>query len=111
MQVFNEAETGGEAYIPLSSAKRGRSINILSEVARRFGYGLTQYANGGINDAPGNRMIGGGHYGSPQVQVIAVPVPVESKSETNFNGDIRGIDFNDAQRKAKRMKRRERLTK
>jgi len=48
MRLWAEPETGGEAYIPLSPAKRGRSTAILGEVARRFGFGLTAYANGGV---------------------------------------------------------------
>ena len=46
VRVWAEPETGGEAYIPLSPAKRGRSQAILSEVARRFG-GTVNYAEGG----------------------------------------------------------------
>lgn len=46
--IFAEEETGGEAYIPLATAKRGRSTAILAEVARRFGLGLTAMADGGI---------------------------------------------------------------
>jgi TP901 family phage tail tape measure protein len=37
MRVWNEPETGGEAYIPLSPAKRDRSLAIWSEVGRRLG--------------------------------------------------------------------------
>lgn len=40
MRIWAEAETGGEAYIPLAQSKRGRSTEILSEVAGRFGYQL-----------------------------------------------------------------------
>lgn len=39
-RVWAEPETGGEAYIPLTSAKRGRSTSILKNVANRFGYDL-----------------------------------------------------------------------
>lgn len=47
-RVWAEPETGGEAYIPLASAKRQRSTKILSEVAGKFGYKLNKYAEGGI---------------------------------------------------------------
>ena len=40
MRVWAEPETGGEAYIPLDPAKRGRSVEILRDVARRFGLEL-----------------------------------------------------------------------
>lgn len=53
MRLWAEPETGGEAYIPLAQSKRGRSTAILADVANRFGYGLTQYADGGFWDAVG----------------------------------------------------------
>lgn len=40
VRVFAEPETGGEAYIPLSPAKRSRSAGILGQVADEFGYDL-----------------------------------------------------------------------
>jgi tape measure domain-containing protein len=40
MRVFAEPETGGEAYIPLSPSKRGRSTEILDRVAEMFGMSL-----------------------------------------------------------------------
>jgi hypothetical protein len=43
-----EPETGGEAFIPMAPAKRGRSTSILSEVAGKFGYELLKMADGGI---------------------------------------------------------------
>lgn len=39
-RVWAEPETGGEAYIPLSPAKRQRSTAILSQVSDHFGYVL-----------------------------------------------------------------------
>ncbi|PQM52039.1 phage tail tape measure protein [Mycolicibacter virginiensis] len=46
--IFAEKETGGEAYIPLATSKRGRSTQILSEVAAMFGMQLTAREDGGI---------------------------------------------------------------
>ncbi|NUS16307.1 MAG: phage tail tape measure protein [Streptomyces sp.] len=40
MRLWAEPETGGEAYIPLSPAKRARSTAILGQVATGFGYRL-----------------------------------------------------------------------
>jgi TP901 family phage tail tape measure protein len=53
MRVWAEPETGGEAYIPLSTAKRGRSSAILADVAGKFGYqlvpaGAQSYASGAV---------------------------------------------------------------
>lgn len=48
IRIWAEEETLGEAYIPLSAAKRTRSTEILTQVANEFGYTLTkQFANGG----------------------------------------------------------------
>lgn len=47
-RVWAEPETGGEAYIPLSPAKRGRSMQILENVANRFGVDLSHHADGGV---------------------------------------------------------------
>jgi len=58
-----EPETGGEAYIPLSAAKRARSTTILQQVADRFGFSLTPYANGGFGGV-GSSGDGGVHTGS-----------------------------------------------
>lgn len=57
-RVWAEDETGGEAYIPLSVAKRPRSLRILDEVAARFGYLLVnrgttrRFADGDPGPAP-----------------------------------------------------------
>lgn len=56
-RMWAEPETGGEAYIPLSPAKRGRSMAILDEVARRFGYRLERFANGGVSEILGHMQI------------------------------------------------------
>jgi TP901 family phage tail tape measure protein len=57
MRVWAEPETGGEAYIPMAPAKRGRSTAILEDVAGQFGYqlvpyGVQSFANGSM---PGPR--------------------------------------------------------
>jgi hypothetical protein len=44
---FAEPETGGEAYIPLGANKRGSATAVLSDVAGRFGLGLTDANAGG----------------------------------------------------------------
>lgn len=46
-RVWAEPETGGEAYIPLASSKRGRSTDILGQVAGHFGLTINKYADGG----------------------------------------------------------------
>lgn len=53
-RVWAEPETGGEAYIPLAESKRGRSTDILANVAARFGYGLQAYKDGGISGWAGD---------------------------------------------------------
>lgn len=66
MRLFAEPETGGEAYIPLSPAKRGRSVGLLAQVADRFGLSLTPYAMGGFGGL-GQDGDGGVHSGSWEV--------------------------------------------
>lgn len=93
-RVFAEPETGGEAYIPLSPAKRTRSMAILQEVAARFGTMVMPmphlYADGGMNTtmrtitapqatttttAPGNTKIFNLHYHAE------VPQGINSEAE------------------------------
>ncbi|UAJ80149.1 phage tail tape measure protein [Leifsonia sp. ZF2019] len=50
MRVWAEAETGGEAYIPLAEAKRARSTAILQSVATQFGYQLVPTAAASFGD-------------------------------------------------------------
>jgi hypothetical protein len=67
LRIWGERETLGEAYIPLSSAKRPRSVAILGEVARRFGYELskgTQYVGGGIAGGTTSHTSADVHIGS-----------------------------------------------
>ncbi|KZM75742.1 phage tail tape measure protein [Nocardia terpenica] len=66
MRVWAEPETGGEAYIPLSAAKRARSTSILRQVADRFGFSLTPYAVGGFGGV-GQDGDNGVHTGSWEV--------------------------------------------
>jgi TP901 family phage tail tape measure protein len=61
-RVWAESETGGESYIPLSPAKRNRSLQIWQETGKRLGVtgfadgGMTQYAppsfSNNVNVAP-----------------------------------------------------------
>ena len=56
-RVWAEEETGGEAYIPLSAAKRARSLAIMHDVAARFGHVMVpvhaqRFADGSSGMAP-----------------------------------------------------------
>lgn len=107
-RVWAEPETGGEAYIPLGMNKRGVALPVLAEVARRFGYQMHEYANGGYS-TPGSAMVGGGHWGPPGApQIVPVPVPIQSKTEYKF-GDIQGVKLEDAEEYANRKRRQQRL--
>lgn len=56
MVQWAEGETGGEAFIPLSPSKRGRSTEILTQVADAFGFGLVRsFASGGF--LPGGKLV------------------------------------------------------
>lgn len=56
MRLWAEPETGGEAYIPLSMAKRERSAKILRAVAEMFGMQVLPQASGSL--------LGSGMYGA-----------------------------------------------
>ena len=87
LRVFAEPETGGEAYIPLAVSKRPRSVSILAEVAKKFGYELTKtqkYADGSA----------GGH---------AVPTRTSQTSVTV--GTINTVDPETAVKKLQQMQR------
>lgn len=100
-----EPETGGEAFIPMATSKRARSLGILHEVAKSFGLGLTQYAEGGFNNRPmGASMIPGQGYGEPKVIVIHQKIPQSQKTSFQF-GDISGPSMKDVQRFAEQKAR------
>lgn len=87
LRVFAEPETGGEAYIPLAVSKRPRSVSILGEVAKKFGYELTRsqnYANGAA----------GGH-----------TVPTRTNNTSVTVGTINTVDPESAVRKLQAMQR------
>ena len=56
-RIWGEPETGGEAYIPLATSKRSRSMKILEQVAQHFGLSLSQQFNDG-------GFLGGASFGS-----------------------------------------------
>lgn len=60
-RIWNEPETGGEAYIPLALSKRARSLKIWEEVGRRLGMDMRSYAGGGGSGGGYSSMsVGGG---------------------------------------------------
>jgi len=67
-RVWGEPETGGEAYIPLASSKRERSLGIWAETGNRLG--VAGFAGGGfmsgrdVQYEPSYPMGGGGGSGS-----------------------------------------------
>ncbi|MBH0123447.1 hypothetical protein I0Q12_29805, partial [Rhodococcus sp. CX] len=63
---FAEKGTGGEGYVPLAPSKRGRSVAITREIARRFGYQLVPMADGGLT--------GFGGYGGRSPASFDVPL-------------------------------------
>ncbi|MGM9380347.1 phage tail tape measure protein [Streptomyces antibioticus] len=79
-RIWGEPETGGEAYVPLSPAKRGRSVQILREVAKRFGYSLEHFASGGL--------LGGGFTYSPSGQAV---LGGTSDPMTRYKGEVEDL--------------------
>lgn len=86
MRVWAERETGGEAYLPLAPAKRGRSTAILEEVARRFGYRLEAFANGGIRGVS-SFADGGFTYTPTGRPVLGGP----SDAKQRYDGEIEDL--------------------
>lgn len=92
-RMFAEPETGGEAYIPLSIAKRPRSEQLLRQVAAMFGGEFQQYAEGGI----GNFQI---DLGNPVVRASSWA----AKVFTNRMGDQFAKDFTERMQVTKFLK-------
>ena len=112
-RMWAEPETGGEAYIPLSGAKRKRSQDILGVVARRFGYGLTSigdlrkqqnFADGGIVDPQPVRTGTVTTNVGPTTNNHSVRQPIQ------FMGDIQTRDMQEVVEFANRQKRINSLT-
>jgi len=116
MRVWAEPETGGEAYIPLARQKRSRSTAILSTVANEFGYGLTPYANGGINrkqktiafkdgglfgdiaDAASKVINKGATFGKNILDAVANPTKYISKMlMAPVNAALKNVPYGDSQ--------------
>jgi TP901 family phage tail tape measure protein len=57
-----EPETGGEAFIPLASSKRQRSVAIWKETGALLGQEVESFAKGGLR-APNSDAASGGRYG------------------------------------------------
>ena len=87
MRLWAEPETGGEAYIPLSPAKRTRSEAILGQVADRFGMRLERYANGSSGTAGGSSEVvsAGGDTYNINVESVPTNVTEETTSAIMFN--------------------------
>jgi hypothetical protein len=63
IRVWAEPETGGEAYIPLSPAKRQRSMGIFEEVGKEFGvFGDGGIAGGVVTESSEARSGGDVYY-------------------------------------------------
>lgn len=69
-RVWGEPETGGEAYIPLSPAKRGRSREVAEETVGILGGNVEWFAKGGMSQAQKSafkdmvQSFGVSHFGS-----------------------------------------------
>lgn len=98
-RVWAEDETGGEAYIPLSPTKRERSMDILEEVAYRFGRKLMPNANGSIMTTGPRPMPSGGGQGTigsmtfaPVLQTYgADPQQVAAAALSKFRHEARAM--------------------
>lgn len=91
IRMWNEPETGGEAYIPFSPAKRPRSEMILGEVARRFGLTLARpMADGGIIAAV-NGLSGFGRSGGTTISSMTVNVNLKGIWDFSDPAKVRAL--------------------
>lgn len=67
---YAEAETGGEALIPMGLSKRTRSEQIVKTVVRHFGGQVVGFADGGLVRQP-TGFSGGGRQGAGDVTIHA----------------------------------------
>jgi hypothetical protein len=80
-RVWNEPETGGEAYIPLAPAKRARSRDIAAEVVARLGGFAAFFESGGFTGVTGPSSSSGSS-GSPITSSAAASKDVSSLIST-----------------------------
>lgn len=66
MRVWAEPETGGEAYIPLSPAKRQRSLKVWEETGKRLG--VQGFADGGLTQSAARSL---GQAATPVVVTVS----------------------------------------
>ncbi len=94
-RVWAEPETGGEAYIPLSPAKRGRSADVLSDVAAEFGYTLVPkgrpvmaFAAGGMYASGTPRAPASTAEGRTVVAEGGISVSIDARGRTDRPSDV-----------------------
>ncbi|MFC9555580.1 phage tail tape measure protein [Rhodococcus sp. NPDC056960] len=83
--TYGEPETQGEAYIPFAQSKRGRSVNLLRQVADIFGLDVVKMADGGIVDS----LIGIQQSKFPGLQVTDSYRP----GAADYHGAGQAVDF------------------
>lgn len=77
-----EAETGGEAFIPLAPSKRDRSEKILGQVANTFGMSLVKsFASGGF-------LPGSGQLVDIQYLLQQLNIPFNPLAGINYSGTL-----------------------
>lgn len=95
-RVWAEDETGGEAYIPLSPAKRDRSISIWEETGRRLG---VMYADGAINAARASAVPAGARSsGTTMVDVGLSDADISRLAEAIYDASFDGTALRETNR-------------
>ncbi|GHG80164.1 hypothetical protein [Streptomyces griseocarneus] len=108
-RLWAEPETGGEAYIPLSSAKRTRSKQIVEEVVRQFG-GVVAWANGALRQYAGGAVAvnRGTRSAAPRASVPQAATPALIGGDLNLTMTGRpmnpGEALNDAMFELRRIR-------
>ncbi|MCI2959553.1 phage tail tape measure protein [Agromyces atrinae] len=75
LRVWAEPETGGEAYIPLSPAKRSQSVPVLAEAASRLGFEIVPKQKVAPASGGGGSSTSTSAPSSDRVTIIVNPAP------------------------------------
>jgi len=100
-RIWAEPETEGEAYIPLASSKRGRSVAIWKQTGHELGV----FADGGTYGA-GGQMAAGVQQWAPSVNVAAPNVYVQAIPDGEYVRTASRVVFDRESAAQKRQKDR-----
>lgn len=90
MRIWAEPETGGEAYIPLASSKRARSLQILEAVAAEFGRQVIPTTGGGATSSRASVATSSSSGGGSGVVTVSLDNLPELADATGYTARVVG---------------------